>query len=63
MTKTGRSALEAAFKEIKVAPPRILANTRKKSGPVRANKQRVAIALNKARSSGANIPYAGVKKG
>lgn len=63
MAHTGRSALQAAFREVKVAPPRILAKTRAKAGPVRANKQRVAIALNKARESGAKIPYAGIKKG
>ena len=57
------SALRKAFSEVAAKPPAILAQTRKKKGAAQAGKQRVAIALNKARSSGAKIPYAEIKKG
>jgi hypothetical protein len=40
--------LSAAFDEIKANPPAILAKTRAKSGPARANAQRIAIAFSKA---------------
>lgn len=48
--------VKAAFHEVKQNPPKVLAKTKKKSGAKQANKQRVAIALNKARKAGANIP-------
>ena len=41
--------LEAAGSEMKENPPSILARTRKKFGAERAEKQRVAILMNKAR--------------
>lgn len=44
-----KAALEAAFSEVKRNPPRVLAKTRKKSGPDRARAQAIAIALSKAR--------------
>lgn len=47
--------VQAAFHEVTHNPPAQLAKTRKKFGPVRAEKQRVAIALSKARKSGARI--------
>lgn len=47
--------LESIGKELKVNPPKILAKTRAKEGPVMANKQRVAILLSKARKSGISI--------
>ena len=56
-------ALRKAFSEIKTNPPAVLARTKRKSGAGRAEKQRIAMALNKARQTGAKIPYAGVKKG
>lgn len=51
-----------AFHEVKANPPSVVAQTRKKKGPAQAKKQQVAIALSKARQSGAKIPYAGVKQ-
>lgn len=44
-----RDATAAAFSEVKHNPPKILAKTRKKFGPARAEAQRKAIALSKAR--------------
>jgi hypothetical protein len=44
-----RAAIEKAGHELKVNPPKILAKTRKKKGKKRADKQRVAIMLSKAR--------------
>lgn len=44
-----KGKLQAAGKEIKNNPPKILAKTKKKSGAKQANKQRVAILLSKAR--------------
>ena len=43
------SAIESAGHEMKENPPSILAKTRAKFGAKRAEKQRVAILLNKAR--------------
>ena len=54
-TKTS-VALERAGREIKENPPRVLASTARKFGPERAEKQRVAILLSKARQAGARIP-------
>lgn len=47
--------VRAAFREVTHNPPEQLAKTRKKFGPVKAEKQRVAIALSKARRAGARI--------
>ncbi len=55
MAKT-RAILKSVGHELKENPPRVLAKTRKKSGSARANKQRVAILLSKARARGAHIP-------
>lgn len=52
--KTAR-LIEAAGHEMKQNPPKILAKTARKSGAKRANKQRIAIMLSKARQSGANV--------
>lgn len=57
------AALRQAFKEVNTKPPAIVVRTKRKSGATQAGKQAVAIALNKARQSGAKLPYAGVKKG
>lgn len=48
--------IDAAFKEVTQNPPKVLASTAKKFGVERAKKQRVAIALNKARRAGAKLP-------
>jgi hypothetical protein len=40
--------LSAAFHEMKKNPPKILAKTRRKFGPKRAEAQRVAIGISKA---------------
>ena len=42
--------------EMKERPPKILASTEAKFGPKRAEKQRVAILLNKSRKMGARLP-------
>lgn len=42
--------------ELKKNPPKILSKTRRRSGKDAAEKQRVAILLNKARKRGADIP-------
>ena len=58
-----KAALQQAFSDVKRAPPSIVAKTRKKQGAGAARKQSVAIALSKARQSGAKIPYADVRRG
>lgn len=52
-----RSVLHTVGREMKERPPRILSSTRRKFGPARAEAQRKAILLSKARKAGANIPY------
>jgi len=42
--------------ELKTNPPAVLASTRRKFGKARAEKQRRAILLSKARKAGAHIP-------
>jgi len=54
-----KSILDTIGKELKSNPPKILANTTKKFGIARAQKQKKAILLSKARKVGANIPYKG----
>lgn len=44
-----RKAIQRAGHELKENPPRILKRTARKYGKKRANKQRIAIMLNKAR--------------
>lgn len=51
--------IEEAGHEMKTNPPKVLAKTRKKSGAKRAEKQRRAILLSKARKAGASIPQKG----
>ena len=53
--------LEAIGKELKVNPPAILNSTRRKFGVARAEKQRKAILLSKARAAGVNIPSSSPK--
>lgn len=55
MTKD-KGIVEEVGTEIKENPPKILAKTRAKYGPMRAEKQRVAILLSKSRHAGASIP-------
>lgn len=52
-----------AFHEVFTNEPAIVAKTRKKEGPTQARKQKVAIALSKARASGAKIPDKDFGKG
>ena len=51
-----KSTLEAIGHEMKEKPPKILAKTRRKFGKKRAEKQKTAILLSKARMAGAKIP-------
>ena len=55
-TNRTRRLIESAGKELKKNPPRVLATTARKSGAARAQKQKVAIMLSKARAAGASIP-------
>ena len=52
---TSKQKIAAAFHEVAENEPAIVAQTRKKSGPAQARKQKVAIALSKARAAGAKI--------
>ena len=54
MTHT-QTIIEGAGHEMKVNPPKILARTRAKFGAKKAEAQRVAILLSKARKRGAKI--------
>ena len=56
-TRTAR-ILSSVGSELKENPPSILAKTRRKSGKGRAEKQRIAILLSKARAEGVRIPRA-----
>ena len=49
------SVLESVGNELKENPPKILARTRARFGVKRAEKQRVAILLSKARKRGAKV--------
>jgi hypothetical protein len=55
MASKSKAILESVGHELKVNPPKILAKTAAKSGPLRAEKQRRAILLSKARRAGARI--------
>lgn len=48
--------LHSVGKELKENPPSVLTKTRRKFGPERAEAQRKAILLSKARKRGARIP-------
>lgn len=54
-------ALEAIGHELKVNPPAIVNSTRRKFGAARAESQRKAILLSKARAAGVKIPSASPK--
>lgn len=51
-----KDAIGAAFHEVYTDEPSIVGKTREKFGAERAKKQKVAIALSKARKAGAKIP-------
>lgn len=51
-----RTKVEQAFHEVNTNEPGIVAHTRQKYGSRRAAKQKVAIALAKARRAGAKVP-------
>jgi hypothetical protein len=53
-----KSKVESAFHEVFHNTPHQVAATMAKKGPVAAQKQRVAIALSKARRAGAHIKKA-----
>jgi len=55
MPKT-RRLLDVAFSEVFHKTPKIVKHTARKFGKARAERQRKAIALNKARRAGADIP-------
>ena len=56
------SVIEGMGHEMKMNPPKILAHTAEKFGAARAEKQRKAILLNKARRAGAKIKGSKTKK-
>lgn len=54
-----RRLVTSAFHEVYSDTPDIVGETRKKKGDIAAEKQRTAIALDKARRAGADIPEKG----
>lgn len=48
--------LEAIGRELKINPPAVVNATRRKFGAARADKQRKAILLSKARAAGVKVP-------
>lgn len=56
MAHRGKKKVERAFSEVKANEPAIVAQTRRKKGAEAARKQKIAIALSKARKAGAHIP-------
>ena len=54
-----RGILHRVGVEIRDSPPKILSHTRNKFGAKRAESQRKAILLNKARKAGARVPTFG----
>lgn len=54
-SERSRKTLESVGHELKENQPRQLVNTARKFGKKRAEKQRVAILLNKARKRGAKV--------
>lgn len=51
-----RDTIEAAFHEVEHNEPAIVGKTRRKKGAKAAERQKKAIALDKARRAGAHIP-------
>lgn len=56
MAKRNQAILRQKFSEVFHNPPEITKSTARKFGPERARKQKVAIAMSKARRAGAHIP-------
>jgi hypothetical protein len=56
MAGKSKDVLQSIGEEIKSNPPSVLASTRAKYGPMRAEKQRVAMLLSKARKARASVP-------
>lgn len=63
MARSSNGITDAAFTEVTSNPPKILSHTAAKYGPERMKKQRVAIALNKARKAGAKLPSPKLRSG
>lgn len=55
-SKRSKSILKRSFAEVFGNEPKIVGQTRAKFGAKRAAKQKIAIALSKARRAGAKIP-------
>ena len=55
----GKAKVSAAFHEVEDDEPAVVATTRRKKGAKAARKQKVAIALSKARRAGVRIPKKG----
>ncbi len=58
-SKKGRAKVEAAFHEVEEDEPEVVGTTRRKKGAKAAQRQKVAIALSKARQAGVRIPKKG----
>jgi hypothetical protein len=52
-----KKKVRAAFREVHQNEPKAVSQTRAKFGEKRAEAQKTAIALSKARKAGAKIPY------
>ena len=57
--KTSKGKIAEAFHEVHANEPKAVAATRRKKGSAAAEKQRVAIALSKARAAGARVKSVG----
>ncbi len=55
-TKSENQRVERAFKEVKKNEPKIVGETRRKKGKKAAEKQKIAIALSKARRKNVKLP-------
>ena len=58
-SKKGRHMMAEAFHEMEEDEPEIVGTTRRKKGAKAAQRQKVAIALSKARQAGVRIPKKG----
>lgn len=56
MARKKNGKVRAAFHEVYAKEPAAVAKTRSKKGAAAAKKQKVAIALSKARKAGAKLP-------
>lgn len=54
--RKSRSITDRTFGEVFANEPKVVAKTRRKKGAGAARKQKIAIALSKARRAGARIP-------